>query len=218
MRSHHYHVAAQAAENLEAEVRGTKHPDEILLIGAHYDSVQGSPGANDNATGVAAMMALARKFRREQPERTVRFVAFPNEEPPFFQTSQMGSLVYAERSRKRNERIILMLSLETLGYHSDAPGSQRYPFPFGLFHPSIADFIAFVSNTDNGPWVQRLVKSFRGHVQFPSEGAAIWSVIPGVAWSDHWAFWQYGYMRARLPIRRRTGIPTTTQRRIHRTR
>jgi Peptidase family M28 len=157
VRHHRYDVAGRASENLEVEVRGSQRPEEILLIGAHYDSVQGSPGANDNATGVAAILALARAFSGKQAGRTLRFVAFTNEEPPFFQTVNMGSLVYAERSRSRQEQITLMVSLETLGYYSDVPGSQSYPFPFGLFYPSTANFIAFVSNTDNGAWVRRLV-------------------------------------------------------------
>ena len=190
---HCYEVAGKASENLEVEIQGTQRPEEIIVTGAHYDSVAGSPGANDNGTGVAALLALARESVGTQPARTLRFVAFTNEEPPFFQTKSMGSHVYATRSRQRDERIVLMLSLETLGYYSDSPGSQSYPFPFSLFYPSTANFIAFVSNTNNAAWVRRLVESFRRHAQFPSEGGALWSGIPGVAWSDHWAFWQQGY-------------------------
>ena len=193
VQHHRYEVAGRMAENLEVEIRGVQRPDEILLVGGHYDSVQGSPGANDNATGVAAVLALARELAAARPMRTLRFVAFTNEEPPFFQTGYMGSLLYAQRSRQRKEHIVVMLSLETLGYYSDEPRSQTYPFPLGLFYPSTADFIAFVSNTDNGPWDQRLVESFRRRAEFPSEGAALWPAIPGVAWSDHWAFWQQGY-------------------------
>ncbi len=190
---HPYEVAGRPCENVEVEVRGTVRPEEILLIGAHYDSVQGCPGANDNATGVAAMLALARAFFKTQPSRTVRFVAFTNEEPPFFQGQYMGSRLYAARSRERGEKIALMLSLETIGYYSDEPGSQRYPFPFSFFYPSTAHFIAFVSNMENAPWVRRLLTAFRSHAQFPSEGGALWEWIPGVAWSDHWSFWKEGY-------------------------
>ena len=193
VRRHTYQVAGQACENLEAELRGTDKPDDILLIGAHYDSVQGSPGANDNATGVAAMLVLARALAKTSPSCTLRFVAFTNEEPPFFQSNQMGSRLYARRCRTNGEQILLMLSLETIGYYSDAPGSQRYPFPFGFFYPSTANFIAFVGNMENAPWVRRLLTAFRRHASFPSEGGALWEWIPGVAWSDHWSFWKEGY-------------------------
>ena len=193
VRRHTYDVAGQLSENVEVEVKGKESPDDILLIGAHYDSVRGSPGANDNATGVAALLALARAFARAAPSRTLRFVAFTNEEPPFFQTRHMGSRVYAVRSRERRERIRLMLSLETIGYYSDEPGSQRYPFPLSFFYPSTANFIGFVGNMENAPWVKQLLTSFRRHAQFPSEGGALWEWIPGIAWSDHWAFWKEGY-------------------------
>jgi len=188
-----YEVAGKICENIEAEVRGGKRPDDIIVIGAHYDSVQGSPGANDNASGVAATLALARAFAKATPTRTLRFVSFANEEPPLFQTEHMGSRVYAMRSRERGENIVLMLSLETIGYYSDKPGSQHLLFPLNLIYPSTGNFIAFVSNVENGPLVRQLVGSFRQQAQFPSEGGALWDLIPGVGWSDHWAFWKEGY-------------------------
>ncbi len=193
VKRHQYEVSGNPCENLEVEIIGKDHSDQIVLIGAHYDSVQGSPGANDNATGVAAMLALARAFAKMRPSRTVRFVAFTNEEPPLFQSRHMGSRIYAQRSHERGEKIVLMLSLETIGYYSDEPGSQAYPFPFSFFYPSTANFIAFVSNMENSPWVRQLLTAFRRHAQFPSEGGALWEWIPGVSWSDHWSFWKEGY-------------------------
>src|SRR5436309_13287171 len=117
-----YELRGQACHNIEVEIPGT-HP-EVLLIGAHYDSVFGSPGANDNGSGVAAMLALARRFAQKQAQHTLRFVAFVNEEPPYFQTSQMGSFVYASRCKASGDQISAMISLETIGYFSDAPRSQ----------------------------------------------------------------------------------------------
>lgn len=193
VEKHRYEVSGKPIENVEGEVRGTGKSDEIMVIGAHYDSVQGCPGANDNASGVAAMLVLAQAFAKIRASRTVRFVAFANEEPPFFQSRDMGSRVYAQRSRQRSEKIRLMLSLETIGYYSDEPGSQRYPFPVGFFYPSTGNFIAFVSNMENASSVKELLTSFRRHTQFPSEGGALWEWIPGVAWSDHWSFWKEGY-------------------------
>ena len=190
VRRQTFTVAGKECENIEVEVPGSTRAGEIMVIGAHYDSVQGSPGANDNGTGVAALMALARVFRHHPVTRTVRFVAFTNEEPPFFQTDDMGSLQYARQSKQRGETIDLMMSLETIGYFSDNPGSQSYPPPLNLVYPNTGNFIAFVSNTDNGLWVERITDLFRQEVKFPSEGAALWGWIPGVGWSDHWAFWK----------------------------
>jgi hypothetical protein len=179
--------------NLEVEQRGHSRPDEILVVGAHYDSVVGSPGANDNATGVAAVIELSRLLAERDLPRTVRFVFFVNEEPPFFTTGHMGSLRYARRARERGEPVVAMLSLETIGYFSDEEGSQRYPFPFSLFYPSRGNFLAFVGNLASRDLVQRVVGSFRLHSPLPSEALAAPGWIAGIGWSDHWSFWQQGY-------------------------
>jgi hypothetical protein len=188
-----FEAGGQSCQNLEVEIPGKTRGTEIVVIGAHYDSAIGCPGANDNGSAVAGLLALARAWTGRSPARTVRFVLFVNEEPPFFETEQMGSLVYARRCRERNERIVAMLSLETMGYYSDTEGSQKYPFPVGLFYPSRGDFIGFVGNTGNAKLVRQCVVAFRRHAQFPSEGGALPARLPGIGWSDHWAFWQAGY-------------------------
>ncbi len=188
-----YHVNTQEFNNLEVEIIGTTQPEEIIIIGAHYDSVANVPGANDNGSGAAAVLALARRFAQNPQKRTLRFVQFVNEEPPFFWTPNMGSLVYAQICRQRQDQIIGMMSLETMGYYSDEPGSQKYPSPLNLFYPLQGDFIAFVGNIASGKWLKQVVKSFREHTLFPSEGAAVPNLLPGVGWSDHWSFWQQGY-------------------------
>jgi len=179
--------------NLEAERLGTTRPEEIVVIGAHYDSVIGSPGANDNASGVAALLAMARFLVDEELARTVRFVAFVNEEPPFFQTDAMGSRVYASRSRRHGEQIIAMLSLETIGYYSEEAGSQRYPFPFGFFYPHTANFIGFVGNMSSRHLLHQVMAIFREHTDFPCEGVAAPGWMTGIGWSDHWSFWKEGF-------------------------
>jgi len=179
--------------NLSVEIPGTVKPEEILVIGAHYDTVAGSPGADDNASGVAALLTLAKGFATRPAARTLRFVAFANEEPPFFMTRDMGSLVYARSCHERGDRIALMLSLESLGYYSDRPRSQKYPFPLGLCYPSRGDFIGFVGRTRDAAHVRQCIKLFRETAQFPSEGGALPGWLPGVGWSDHWAFWQVRY-------------------------
>ena len=190
-----FEVGGKECVNLIAEVTGKQSAAEIVVVGGHYDSIDLCPGANDNASGVAATLALARRFASAglTPERTVRFVAFVNEEPPNFQTETMGSLVYARRCRERDENIVAMWSLETMGYYSEAPKSQQYPNPFRLFYPSTGNFIAFVGNVSSRHLVRDVVGRFRRQVEFPSEGAAIPSSIPGAGWSDHWSFWQVGY-------------------------
>ncbi|HEU4338979.1 MAG TPA: M28 family peptidase [Planctomycetota bacterium] len=184
--------------NLEVEIRGATRPEEIVVVGAHYDSVFGCPGANDNATGTAALLALAASFAGHPQDRTLRFVAFVNEETPFFMSGEMGSRVYAKRCREKGDNIVAMLSLETLGCYSDRDGSQRYPFPVGLFYPSQGNFVGIVGNLGSRSLVRRVVSSFRTHAQFPSQGAALPSWLPGVGWSDHESFWNEGYSAVML--------------------
>lgn len=189
----HFLSGPAEVRNIEVEVRGAARASEIVIVGAHYDSVLGAPGANDNGSGVAAVIELARVLAAEKPARTLRFVAFVNEEPPFYHTDAMGSRHYARRSKERGENILAMLSLETIGYYSDGPGSQRYPFPLGFFYPSTGNFIAFVSNLTSRALLHEAIASFRRHAGIPSEGVAAPAFIPGVDWSDHWSFWREGW-------------------------
>src|SRR6058998_3012873 len=159
-----YEIRGQACHNIEAEIPGepqgaaVSRPPSIILIGAHYDSVFGSPGANDNGSGVAAMLALARRFAGTKPKHTLRFVAFVNEEPPYFLSDQMGSFVYAGRCKTRGDQISAMISLETIGYFSDAPHSQTYPAPgLGVFYPSVGNFIGFVANVHSRALLRRSI-------------------------------------------------------------
>jgi hypothetical protein len=187
-----YEMHGQACHNIEAEIPGAR--SEILLVGAHYDSVFGSPGANDNGSGVAAMLALAQRFAGKKTEDTLRFVAFVNEEPPYFLGDQMGSFIYAGRCKTRGDKISAMISLETIGYFSDAPDSQSYPSPgLGIFYPKVGNFIGFVSNVHSRALLRRAIGLFRKHAKIPSEGAALPAFIPGVSWSDQWSFWRHGY-------------------------
>ena len=200
IRRDSYEIRGQTCHNIESEIPGNR--PEIIVIGAHYDSVFGSPGANDNGTGMAATLALARRFAQKQSERrltqtsykALRFVAFVNEEPPYFLSGEMGSLVYARKCKERGDKISAMISLETIGYFSDAPNSQTYPSPgLGLFYPKVGNFIGFVSNVKSRALLRRVIALFRKHAKIPSEGASLPAFIPGVSWSDQWSFWQHGY-------------------------
>jgi Zn-dependent M28 family amino/carboxypeptidase len=188
-----YTVVGVRSANLEITRRGTVHPAEIILVGAHYDSVPGSPGANDNASGIAALLELSRLFAHATPARTLRFVAFVNEEPPFFLFGNMGSMHYARAARQRGDDIRLMISLETIGFYSDASGSQSYPPLFRYFFPHRANFIGFVSNFRSRRALRRFVGAYRAVSDFPVQHVATFAVVPGVAWSDHLSFWRNRY-------------------------
>jgi Zn-dependent M28 family amino/carboxypeptidase len=178
--------------NIEAEIDSRDDPPRTLVVGAHYDSAAGSPGANDNATGVAALLELARMLKNSNPGLRIRFVAFGNEEPPYFQTESMGSRRYAAMAYRRNEKITGMLALETLGCYSSSPGSQQYPLGFGLLYPNRGNFIGFVGNLSSRAVVRRSIDAFRKTTRFPSQGIAAPGWFTGVGWSDHWSFWKEG--------------------------
>ena len=193
VRAQSYRVKDIPCHNLAVEIQGTVRPDEILLIGAHYDTVSHSPGANDNGSAVAALLELSRLFRSKAPKRTIRFVAFANEEPPFFKTSQMGSLVYAKACRGREENIAAMVCLETIGYYRQEPKTQKYPFPLSFFYPDRGDFVAVVGNLRSRALVTSFTRYFMEGSDFPVECAAVFGFITGIDWSDHWSFWHCDY-------------------------
>lgn len=188
-----YDAVGMQFDNLEAVLTGASKPEQIVVVGAHYDSAADCPAANDNGTGVAALLALARRFAGKPQPKTIRFVAFANEEPPHFKETAMGSLHYANRCGDNGDDVTAMLSLETMGYYRDEAGTQQYPFPFSLFYPSVGNFIGFVGDTTSRALVHQAVESFRRHAKFPSQGAALPAAVPGAGWSDHWSFWQNGY-------------------------
>lgn len=188
-----YMARGRPYANLEVELPGASAPGDIVVVGGHYDTAPGAPGADDNASGVAAVVELARAFAGTAPERTLRFVLFSNEEPPSFPSADMGSRHYADAAAARGERIVAMLSIESIGYYDLEPGSQRYPFPLNLAYPNTGDFIGFVGNLRSRHLVRRAIATFRSHSGFPSQGAAAPWWVPGVWWSDHWAFWRKGY-------------------------
>ncbi len=187
------------AFNVIAELPGTTHPDEIIVIGAHYDAVPGSPGADDNASGVAAMLELARQFAQTPQPRTIRWIAFTNEENPSSRGGQMGSATHARAARERNENITAMISLEMLGYYDDTPGSQRYPFPpemgerLGLDLPTTADFIAVVGRMEDTQLVNAVASAMRRADTINVTAAPLPALIPDIWRSDHGPFWTQGY-------------------------
>ncbi len=188
-----YEVAGQPCVNLVAELKGSDRAGDLVVVGAHYDSVVGTPGANDNGTGVALLLEMSRALKQESLSRTIRFVAFVNEEPPYFFTEQMGSRVHARHARRRGENIVVMLSLETLGYYVNARGTQSYPPPFGFLYPSTGNFLMVVGNLPSRGLAVKFLHHFMSVSDFPVEAVATVEWIPGINWSDHWSFWKEGY-------------------------
>lgn len=186
------HTPDGDAHNLVGIVPGTNSVSKLAIVGAHYDTAPDTAGANDNGSGVASLLALASRFSQSPADRTLRFVLFANEEPPYFGSRWMGSMVHAVGCQRRGEAIEYMISLETMGYYSNVAGSQRYPFPAGLFYPTVGNFVAFVGNLSSRALVRGALTSFRGAVDFPSEGAAFPEAVAGVGWSDHSSFWRIG--------------------------
>ncbi len=191
-----YRVDGKDVRNIDAviEPSGGTDPD-VIVVGAHYDSVEGAPGANDNGSGTVAVLELARLLAdlKGKVNKRIRFVLFVNEEPPYFMTRDMGSLRYAQMLSEKRERVTAMFSLETIGCFSDQPGSQKYPPPFGLMFPDRGNFVSFVGLTNSRPLVRQTIGSFRAHTKFPSIGGVAPVIVPGIGWSDHWSFSQYGF-------------------------
>lgn len=189
-----YHFEGSPFKNLIATKKGRLYSDKIIIVCAHYDSVAGSPGADDNASGVAGILELSRLLSKEDINKTVRFVATVNEEPPFFTTQDMGSLVYAREAKKRGDSILGVLCLESIGYYSDKRKSQSYPFGLSLFYPDKGNFIGIVSNLSSRRLLKKVVKEFRRQSGFPVEYLVGFSFLaPAISFSDHWSFWEFGY-------------------------
>jgi Zn-dependent M28 family amino/carboxypeptidase len=188
-----YDAYGVESANLAITVPGREQPTAIVLAGAHYDTVPGSPGADDNASGVAALIELARLLRGARTAQSIRLVAFVNEEPPFFYVGDMGSRVYARAARARGDDIRIMLSLEMLGCYSDERRSQQYPPLLRHFYPDRGNFIAFVSNLRSRTALRATVDAFKSGTDFPVERLASPGIVPGVSWSDQLSFWRAGY-------------------------
>lgn len=189
-----FEVDGQIAVNIEATLPGPIRSDEIIVVGAHYDTVYGTPGADDNASGVAALLAIARALAGTRIGRAIRFVAFVNEEPPYFHSDTMGSLVYARACRARGENVVGMIALESIGYYTDAPGSQSLPIPPGIVDEPVAgNFLALVANPASAELLASFADAFQAGTPFPVVPVALAEDVQGVGWSDHWSFWEVGY-------------------------
>lgn len=178
-------------KNIIAVKRGSVYPEEIVVVGAHYDTC-GNPGADDNSSGIAGLLELARIYSKGSFKRTIQFVAFVNEEPPFFQTKGMGSLVFARQARAENKDIKAALVLESIGFYSDKIFSQRYPPLLGLFYPNKGNYLAVIGNLKSTRLAKNVEKGFKRKTSFLIRSLTL-DFLPAASFSDHWSFWQAGY-------------------------
>jgi Zn-dependent M28 family amino/carboxypeptidase len=189
-----FEVEGHPVRNIIAERRGVEEPDRILIVGAHYDTVEETPGADDNASGVAVLLELARLHAETPFKKTVRFVAFTLEESPFFRSVHMGSRVYASSLKERGDRVEAMISLEMLGYYSNEEDSQSFPiFWLRWWHPSEGNFITVVSNLSSTDLQGHVRDALKASMSLPVETFTGPWWIPGVDLSDHASFWNEGY-------------------------
>ena len=187
-----YPVAGTTVRNITGIKTGTLLPDESIIVGAHYDTFD-NPGADDNASGVAGLLTLARLMSRSPAARTLKFIAFANEEPPFFRTDKMGSMVWATAAAARKENIKAVIILEMIGYYSERPGSQKYPPLIGPLQPNRGNFIAQISNFSSRKLAWAVDKEFKKGSTLPLVTIVLPSIVPGVDYSDHRSFWKTGY-------------------------
>lgn len=195
VRAQTFAVGEGEVANLFVRIPGRS--PALVVIGAHYDTCEGNPGADDNGSGVAALLELSRRLAGTEPEFSVHLVAFANEEPPYFKDpSTMGSAVYARSLREQGEEVEAMLSLESIGYYSDVPGSQRYPAIIAALYPKTGNFVAVVGKNGSRPLIRRVVRALETHGGVPVESIAAPASITGIDWSDHWSFWEQGWSQA----------------------
>jgi hypothetical protein len=174
--------------NVEAHSEGTLAKDEVLVIGAHYDTASYTPGADDNASGVAMLLQIARLVDAKQHDRTIAFVFFDRGSTRFASTQDTGSHAWATKAKQENRKIVGMISLDSVGLYFDEPATQQGPFPLNLFYPDQGNFLMFVGDFGSRQFVQACVQNFRSQTGFPCEGLTLPDFMPWLAHSDHYAF------------------------------
>jgi len=194
-----YEYEGRLFSNIIVTIGGSGTSGETVIVGAHYDTVPGTPGADDNASAVAVLLEMCRSLRREAPSRTLKLIFFTLEEPPHYNTRVMGSAVYARAAKARDEKIHVMLSLEMVGYFSDTEGGQSFPLPLmNLVFPTKPDFLAVVGDSESKELVKKIKDSVEKGDGVPVETLCASRWVPGVALSDHNSFWKEGYRAAMI--------------------
>lgn len=187
-KTHHLNVIARPKGSNDLPLG-----QPLLVVGAHYDTVSRSPGADDNASAVAGLMEMGRLLA-DNPPAGLRLAAFCPEEPPAYRTKKMGSYVYAKSLKETGAKLKGMICLEMIGYFSDAPKSQSYPLPFmNTIYPKQGNFIAIVGNIMSSRWTRQVKNGFKRGSDLPVETLNAPSIMVGIDFSDHWSFNKVGY-------------------------
>jgi len=189
-----YKVEGHIYKNIFVEIKGEKPPEKVLIIGAHYDTVTGTPGADDNASGIAGLIELARLLSNRSFDKTIQLVAFTLEEPPFFRSRFMGSHIYAQSLRQRGIDVEGVICLEMIGYFTDEPQSQLFPLPFFRWvYPTKGNFIIIVGNMQSRSFLNRVKNGFKKGTDLPVESLSAVPLVIGIDFSDHRSFWKFNY-------------------------
>ena len=189
-----YEIEGHTYKNIFVEMKGIKRPEKTFIIGAHYDTVMGTPGADDNASGIAGLLELARLLSGRAFDKTIQLVAFTLEEPPFFRSRFMGSHVYAENLKQKGIDVEGVICLEMIGYFKDAPESQLFPLSFFRWiYPTKGNFIIIVSNIKSKSFLKRVKSAFKKGTDLPVESLSAFPLVPGIDFSDHRSFWKFNY-------------------------
>ncbi|NOY44337.1 MAG: M20/M25/M40 family metallo-hydrolase [Deltaproteobacteria bacterium] len=185
--------AGRIYHNVIAAVPGSE-SGELVVVGAHYDTVWGTPGADDNGSAVAVLLEVARALAETRPRHPVELAFFTLEEPPVFPSRSMGSSVYAAALREAGRSVRAMICLEMVGYYQGSKGGQSFPFPFmGWFYRSTPDFVAVIGNWSSRGLAGEVAGAFREAAHLPVETLALGRFVPGVDFSDHRWFWAMGW-------------------------
>lgn len=196
-----YEYAGKSVANVIAEINPGRQPAQRYLVGAHYDTVAGTVGADDNASGVAVLLELATVLQENRslldPDLSIRLVAFALEEPPVFSTSYMGSKVHARAMKANQEHLTGMICLEMVGFTCHRKGCQSYPFPLQFMnYPQTGDFIGIVGNFQSRKFTAALMDAFQHNPALPAISLSVpfngW-LMPAIRLSDHAPFWDQGF-------------------------
>ena len=181
-------------QNVIAHIPGTNPDKQKVVIGAHYDVADQLPGADDNASGVAGLLELARIYAQHPPQHPTELVAYALEEPPYFRTEYMGSFHHARQLKENGETIAMMICLEMIGYFSDQEGSQDYPAKFMTsMYPTTGNYIALVSDFANINLTRQFKKAMLATSRLPVESINAPAILPGIDFSDHQNYWKHGF-------------------------
>jgi len=188
-----YKVNGKEVSNIVAEVRGTENPEKIILLGGHYDTVEDTSGADDNGTAIVALLEIFRIFSKLKLKKTVRFVAFTLEEPPFFLTDEMGSMHYAKKCKENNEEIELAVIMDMLGY-SCKRCIQEYPVMDSRYvYPKHGDFLVAITFSSLSKYAYSWKRTWNGFTNHRMETLVGPASIPGIDLSDHTSFKRNGF-------------------------